>query len=455
MSRTLAEAIALDRIPEQLLELAQQAGAEAAEVYQVQSRSHPVYFEANRVKQLETVESSGVALRLWKDGRPGVAVGEGPVDLQGLVDRAIALRALNESEDIELTPGQGQQSHPQAGTAMGVEALMDGGRSAIAQVREQFPDVLCLAEWDCEVETTRLVNSLGLDCSYGETTLGCFVEAEWVRGDNFLMVEAGLTDRDRLDPTAIADAIRQRLTWAQTTAAPAPGRIPVLLTAKAANLLWGTVKSALSGKQLVEGASPWAGSGEGSEKSTGQDLLEQSKLGETVMASGLTLSQDPTIGPHSCPFDDEGMPTRSLVFIDQGILRNFYCDRKIGRQLGQGSTGNGFRRGLGSYPTPGLFNFVVQPGTGSLTDLIQTLDRGLIVDQILGGGAGLSGEFSINVDLGYWVEGGEIVGRVKDTMVSGNVYNALKAGITLGGDAAWQGSCLTPSVIVEGLSVTG
>ena len=107
---TLAEAIALDRIPEQLLDLAQQAGAEAAEVYQSRSRSHPVYFEANRVKQLESVESSGIALRLWKDGRPGVAVGEGPVALQGLVDRAIALSTLNEPEDIELTPGQGQQS---------------------------------------------------------------------------------------------------------------------------------------------------------------------------------------------------------------------------------------------------------------------------------------------------------------------------------------------------------
>ena len=74
---------------------------------------------------------------------------------------------------------------------------------------------------------------------------------------------------------------------------------------------------------------------------------------------------------------------------------------------------------------------------------------------MLGESAGISGDFSINVDLGYRVEKGEIVGRVKNTMVAGNVYTALKQVIELGGDVSWNGSCYTPSIILEGLSVTG
>lgn len=440
---------------EELLELARKAGAEAAEVYQSSSRSHPVYFEANRVKQLESVESSGMGLRLWKDGRPGVAVGEGPVNLQGLVDRAIALSALNEPEPVELTAGQsGLDSeaveYPEVGTAMAVEPLMGMGRGAIAQVREKFPEVLCSGEWDCGAETTRLVNSLGLDCAYRDTTLSCFLAAEWVRGDDFLMVMDGQTDRDRLDEARVAGEVLRRLDWAQGTAVARSGRVPVLFTAKAASVLWGTVRSALNGKQLLEGSSPWAGA----EELTGKACLSESRRGELVLSEKLTLFQDPLVGPFSCPFDDEGVGTQPLVFVENGILRNFYCDRTVGRQLGQTSTGNGFRRGLGSYPTPGLFNFVVQPGNGSLMELIQTLDRGLVVDQVLGSGAGLSGEFSINVDLGYWVEGGQIAGRVKDTMVAGNVYTALKRVVAIAGDTAWQGSSWTPSLIVEGLSLT-
>jgi PmbA protein len=36
------------------------------------------------------------------------------------------------------------------------------------------------------------------------------------------------------------------------------GRVPVLFTAKAADMLWGTVQAALSGKRVLEGSSPWS-----------------------------------------------------------------------------------------------------------------------------------------------------------------------------------------------------
>jgi PmbA protein len=203
-------------------------------------------------------------------------------------------------------------------------------------------------------------------------------------------------------------------------------------------MLWGTAQAALNGKRVLEAASPWA-----------------ERVGKKVVASSLTLYQDPEAGPYSCPFDDEGSPTTALVFVQDGILQYFYCDRSTGRQLGINTTGNGFRPGLGSYPTPGLFNFLIQPGSTSLRDLIRKLDNGLIVDQMLGGSGGISGDFSINIDLGYRVKNGQVIGRVKDTMVAGNVYTALKQVVELGSDADWNGSCYTPSLIVEGLSITG
>jgi PmbA protein len=142
------------------------------------------------------------------------------------------------------------------------------------------------------------------------------------------------------------------------------------------------------------------------------------------------------------------------VFIDQGVLSLFYCDRAVGRQLGGQSTGNGFRPSLGSYPTPSLYNTVIQPGVKSLQELIGTVDYGIVVDQVLGGGAGISGEFSVNIDLGYLINRGEIVGRIKDTMLAGNTYLAIKEGVYLGNDNDWNGSCQTPSVLVNSLSVT-
>jgi PmbA protein len=426
-----------DTLAEQLLELAAKSGAEAAEVYQARSLSQPVFFEANRLKQLESSQTEGTALRLWRDGRPGLAVAYGPVSPQALVGSALALSQLNEPEPIELGSNS-KPAYPNLGQPVAVEQLIAWGKAAIAQIRDAFPEVLVSAEWDCEMETTRLVNSLGLDCYYTDTTLSCYLSAEWVRGDDFLSVSDGQTQRDRLQPEEIVRQILQRLTWAKANVAPSTGRIPVLFTSKAADMLWGTVQAALNGKRILEKASPWA-----------------ERIGQSVMAKALTIYQEPEAGPFSCPFDDEGTPTQPLVFIQNGILQNFYCDRTTGRQLGTTTTGNGFRPGLGSYPTPGLFNLLIEPGKQSFSDLINLLDDGLIVDQMLGGGGSISGDFSINIDLGYRVKNGQIIGRVKDTMVAGNVYSALKQLVALGSDADWNGSCYTPSLIVEGLSVTG
>nr|CAO88982.1 unnamed protein product [Microcystis aeruginosa PCC 7806] len=57
--------------------------------------------------------------------------------------------------------------------------------------------------------------------------------------------------------------------------------------------------------------------------------------------------------------------------------------------------------------------------------------------------------------MGYRIEKGKITGRVKDTMVTGNVYTALQNLIALGSDNQWNGSCYTPSLIVDSLSVVG
>ncbi len=425
-----------ERLAENLLELATKCGAEAAEVYQSRSLSRPVFFEANRLKQLESAQSEGTALRLWREGRPGLAVAYGPVEPQALVERALALSNLNEPESIEL--GSGSTYYPDLGEAVPVEQLVDWGKQAIALVRDAYPEVIVSAEWDSEIETIRLVNSLGLDCHYTDTTLSCYLSAEWIRGDDFLSVSDGQTQRGSLHPEKIASQILQRLSWVKENVASPTGRVPVLFTSKAADMLWSTVQAALNGKRVMERASPWA-----------------ERLGQSVMSEAITLSQEPDAGPFSCPFDDEGTPTQPLVFIQKGMLQHFYCDRTTGSKLGTGTTGNGFRPGLGSYPTPGLFNLLVQPGNSSLLDLIAQLSDGLVVDQMLGGGGSISGDFSINVDLGYHVKNGQIVGRVKDTMVAGNIYTALKQLVALGSDTDWNGSCYTPSLIIEGLSTTG
>lgn len=423
--------------PEQLIELAQKQGATHAEVYRVRSQSRPVSFEGNRLKQLESSQSEGTALRLWKDNRPGLAVGYGLIDAETLVNKAIALSGLNQPETIELAEAR-QETYNSVGTIIPVEDFVTMGKTAIATLKDAYPEVICSAEFEAETETTRLFNSNGLDCQYTDISVSYYLGVEIVRGEDFLGIYDGEYSREKINPQQIVKQILQRLDWAKTNVAPITGKVPVLFTADAATMLWSTVSSALNGKRVKTGSSPWS-----------------EKKGEIVLSEIISLSQKPDKEPYSCPFDDEGTPTQPITLIDRGRLTQFYSDRTTARELGLETTGNGFRPSLGSYPTPSLVNLIVEPGKDSFPELLTKLDRGIVVDQILGSGADISGDFSINVDLGYLVENGHICGRVKDTMIAGNVYDVLRQVIALGKDRIWNGSCYTPSIIVEGLSVVG
>lgn len=422
---------------EKLLELALKKGASHAEVYHSESVSYPVIFEANRLKQIETSQSEGTALRLWKNGSPGLAVGYGEIDPEILVDKALSLTEINPSEEINLTANN-QFNFTCESEPISVEKLIEIGQETIDKLRENYPEIICSAELEWEDETTILINSQGLNCQLKDTGISYFLGVELVRGEDFLGIYDGEYQRNIPHPDRVIKSILQRLKWAENNTLPPAKNLPVLFTANAATMLWETIADALNGKRVLEKSSPWS------------DNLEK-----IVVSDCITLTQEPEFSPYNCPFDDEGIATKKLTLITEGKLEQFYTNLTIAKSLGLETTGNGFRPSLGVYPTPDLVNLIVKPGNGNLLDLINSMKNGLVVDQILGGGPDISGDFSVNIDLGYRVENGQIVGRVKDTMVSGNVYDALKNVVAIGNDNNWQSSCFTPSLIVETLSVVG
>jgi PmbA protein len=87
--------------------------------------------------------------------------------------------------------------------------------------------------------------------------------------------------------------------------------------------------------------------------------------------------------------------------------------------------------------------------------MVADMGEGIIIEQLMGATQGniLGGDFSGNVLLGYKVENGRITGRVKDTVVFGNVYALLKEIAGLGSDARWVDGLYVPSMYFPALSV--
>ena len=76
---------------EDLLEVLRSARrvAEQAEVFSVSSRATTIQFEANELKQVQTKESSSIALRIFREGRIGFATASGGSGWEALVDMAV------------------------------------------------------------------------------------------------------------------------------------------------------------------------------------------------------------------------------------------------------------------------------------------------------------------------------------------------------------------------------
>ena len=89
--------------------------------------------------------------------------------------------------------------------------------------------------------------------------------------------------------------------------------------------------------------------------------------------------------------------------------------------------------------------------------MIAGMSEGLIVEELLGAGQSnvLGGDFNANVLLGYKVENGSIVGRVKNVMISGNAYKALNNLISIGSTGRWvSGGLFAPAIALADVSVS-
>lgn len=149
------------------------------------------------------------------------------------------------------------------------------------------------------------------------------------------------------------------------------------------------------------------------------------RLGEKVASERVTLIDDGSYpGLYgSAAIDDEGMPCRPNVLIENGILRSYLVDHLGSRKLNVSRTASGRRQGYWFAPAARMSNTYLAPGTDDEEEMIRTLGEGLFVTQ-LGGGTG-GPEFTVMAQQAYLIKNGQIDREVKGAMLVGKGAEAL------------------------------
>ncbi|HLA80338.1 MAG TPA: TldD/PmbA family protein, partial [Thermoleophilia bacterium] len=227
----------------------------------------------------------------------------------------------------------------------------------------------------------------------------------------------------------------------------ATGSYTVVFDREVAAALLGLIGSALSADAWQKGRSVFRG-----------------KLGEQVASSMVTLWDDGLAagGLATNPFDAEGVPQRSTLLVEDGVLRKALHDTHTARKEGGEtvSTGNASRGSYRSLPSVGLSNLVLRPGEGELEDLLRRVGTGLYVDSAAGLHSGVNpvtGEISVGV-TGRLIEDG-VAGRpVREVTIATDFISLLQSIGDLAGDSRWiplYGSVRTPSIAVQAVAVSG
>ena len=418
--------------------------AEEAEVFTVSSEETPVQFEANRLKHIQSNQSTSVALRIVRQGRIGYATATELGDSQNLINAAVETAQFGMKAEFEfpsLSPYPQIEIFDPGIEAVDTEKMTELGEELITAIRAHTPDLQCEAGVSKGVVSVRIINSRGGQANYKQSIFGLGIEGQLIRGTDMLFVgESQSSCHPIMETGAVTDVVLQQLEFAKNQASVPTRSLPVIFTSHGvASALTRPLMAAFNGKTVLEGASPIG-----------------SKLDQLVFDKSLSLWDDPTIAyrPGSRPCDDEGIPSQRTPLIEKGVVSNFLYDLQTAALANTKSTGSGRRSG--GLPAPSPSAFIIDPGKTTFDDMVADIKEGLVVEQLMGATQGnvLGGDFSGNVLLGYKVENGKIVGRVKDTMVSGNIYQLLKQITAIGSEARWVGGFLnTPPLYFPSVSI--
>jgi PmbA protein len=333
---------------------------------------------------------------------------------------------------------------PEEDGEAGVDARIEAARRAEAAARACDPRIQNSEGSQVSAGRSHVVyaNSGGFVGAYDSASHSLFSEPI-ARENGAMQRDYWLTVGRRLSalesPESVGRRAAERALRRLGARRVATCEVPVLFDALTAPSLIRQLAGCLSGYAIYRQSSFLAG-----------------RLGEAIAAESVRVIDDALVpgGLGSRPFDGEGLPSRRNVLVERGRLASYLLDSYSARKLGLESTGSA-TRSAGSAPGVGPSNLWLEPGEGTLDDLIASTPRGLLVTELIGMGFNpVTGDYSRGA-AGLWIEDGEIAHPVEEITIAGNLAAMLRDIDAVAGELLWLSRVAAPPLRVAHMTVAG
>ena len=420
------------------LDSALRLGASAAKIHYRQGDRLRCSFEAGRLKEIEAYRNVSYSIEVLSGRRKGLSAGNNLDDLDDLLSRAVALAGMGSTAHFSAYPPPvipaNVNRYAENTRNLSLETMIAACQNIANALKQYNPDMFICAEAARNVAERVLVTSGGVCHTSPETAwrLGAF--AQRTQGTDMLFAGFGRIWREInefFDPDYIVQRILQDLRRGEEIVEAPQGRVPVFLEPQGFGVLLTPVVLGVNGRNVAKGDSPLKG-----------------RLGQKVFDSSLTVTDNPHVNyaGGAAVIDGDGIPTQVVSIIRDGIVERFLYDLDSAGMAGVEPTGNSVCR---------PYSLEVRPGETPGDELLAGIEDGLYIKDLLGFGQGniINGDFSCNVGLGFRIRDGRVCGRVKNTMVAGNIYDLLKENVKLSSDL--DPVERKPSAVIQGVMVSG
>ena len=277
-----------------------------------------------------------------------------------------------------------------------------------------------------------ILNSHGAVGSYSSTsyTLSCVVIAE----------EKGLKERDyayttkrNFDRTESAKKIGELSAKKAVSRLGAKSistrKCSIIFTPELSTGLFSSFLSAINGNNIYK-----------------KNSFLSEHLNKKVFSNHINMLEKPNIneGLGTKPFDGEGVKTFEKIIVQEGILNTFLLDTYSARHLDSKSTANS-----------GYTNIFVESTKEMSSDLIESMDEGILVTEMMGSGANmLTGDYSRGA-FGYLIEKGKVKHPVTNFTIASNMIDMFNNIEHIGCDYYENSKIKCGSVMISNMTVGG
>jgi TldD protein len=368
------------------------AGAEYADARVVLKRNQLVATKNGRVERLSDSESQGIGVRVLVKGAWGFAC-DRRLSTEGARDAALRActfaRAAAGAHSRALTPIEPQRGKHRSAMKRDPfevslkdkvdlclradEALV--GKDIVvrqAMVRAQREHKLLLTSDGTEVEQELVECGAGIDCAAAAD--GVFQMRSYPSAHVGSSCQSGWEYVEHLDLVGEAPRVAE-----QAVALISADECPSAVT----TLVLDADQVALQVHESV-GHPTELDRVYGTEASyAGTSFLKPSDLRSLRYGSEhMNITADATTpgGLGSFAFDDEGVPAARAAVVEGGLLTGFLTSRETAARIGSGGGGSMRADGWNRMPLVRMTNLHLEPGEGTLDDLLADVDDGIYME---------------------------------------------------------------------------